>query len=123
MAKFINFISDDRQTLKEKDIDMSITLIMVLLIISVSSLIGQVAPPPDLDRYINQVRGTFDVPGISLAVVKDGQVVLAAGYGYKDQEKKDPVDDRTLFGIASNTKAFTEAGAKVAFDFMFTSDR
>jgi CubicO group peptidase (beta-lactamase class C family) len=45
---------------------------------------------------------------IAVAIVKDGKVVLAKGYGVKSitQEK---VDANTLFGIASNSKAFTSA--------------
>jgi CubicO group peptidase (beta-lactamase class C family) len=50
---------------------------------------------------------TFEVPGMGIAVVKDGQVVLAKGYGVRKLGEKTPVDARTLFGIASNTKAFT----------------
>ena len=50
---------------------------------------------------------TFEVPGISLAVVKDDRVVVAKGYGVRRLGEPAPVDARTLFGIASNTKAFT----------------
>jgi CubicO group peptidase (beta-lactamase class C family) len=49
----------------------------------------------------------FEVPGVSLAIVKDGRVVLARGYGVKTLGEQHPVDAQTLFGIASNTKAFT----------------
>ena len=50
---------------------------------------------------------TFAVPGLAVAVVKDGQVVLAKGYGVRKLGEPAPVDAQTLFGIASNTKAFT----------------
>jgi CubicO group peptidase (beta-lactamase class C family) len=50
---------------------------------------------------------TFEVPGMAIAVVKDGQVVLAKGYGVRKLGEPAPVDAKTLFGIASNTKAFT----------------
>lgn len=50
---------------------------------------------------------TFDVPGIALAIVTDDAVVLAKGYGVGKLGDATPVDARTLFGIASNTKAFT----------------
>src|SRR5512137_2178381 len=63
--------------------------------------------PADLDAYIARVMKTFDVPGMAVAVVKDGQVVLAKGYGVRKLGEKALVDARTLFGIASNTKAFT----------------
>ena len=49
----------------------------------------------------------FDVPGIGLTIVKDGQVVVARGFGVKKLGEGAPVDGKTLFGIASNTKIFT----------------
>lgn len=63
--------------------------------------------PRDLDAYIARVMKDFEVPGIALAVVKDGKVLLARGYGVRTLGNPTPVDERTLFGIASNTKAFT----------------
>jgi CubicO group peptidase (beta-lactamase class C family) len=50
---------------------------------------------------------TFEVPGVAVAIVKDGRVVLAQGFGVRTMGKPDRVDEGTLFGIASNTKAFT----------------
>jgi len=64
-------------------------------------------PPPDLDAYVARVLKTFDVPGVGLAIVKDGAVVAARGYGVRRLGDPTPVDARTLFGIASNTKLFT----------------
>lgn len=63
--------------------------------------------PPDFDAYVARVLDTFDVPGVSVAIVKDGKVLLAKGFGVKDLDTGEPVDGHTLFGIASNTKAFT----------------
>src|SRR6186713_1927671 len=54
--------------------------------------------PADLDTYIAGVLRTFDVPGVSVAIVKDGKVVLAKGYGVRKQGDAAAVDDRTLFG-------------------------
>jgi len=65
------------------------------------------SPPPDIDRYVQQVMEAFTVPGIGLAIVKDGRLVLAKGYGVRKLGEPAPVDAETLFGIASNTKAFT----------------
>src|SRR5258705_5446178 len=65
------------------------------------------ALPRDLDAYVARVMMEFEVPGIALAIVKDGRVLLAKGYGVRKLGDPTPVDDRTLFGIASNTKAFT----------------
>ena len=62
-----------------------------------------------VDAVVARTLKAFDVPGIAVAVVKDGQVVLAKGYGVRSLATKEPVDANTLFGIASNTKAFTTA--------------
>ncbi len=64
-------------------------------------------PPPDLDAFVERVMRQFEVPGLALAIVKDGRVVLARGYGVRRLGDRTPVDELTLFGIASNTKAFT----------------
>lgn len=63
--------------------------------------------PPDLDEYIFKVLKVFEVPGVSVSIVKDGNVILAKGYGIKKTGETDPVDEHTLFSIASNSKAFT----------------
>jgi CubicO group peptidase (beta-lactamase class C family) len=65
------------------------------------------AQPADLDEWVARAMRTFEVPGIGLAVVKDDRVVTAKGYGVRKLGDPAPVDARTLFGIASNTKAFT----------------
>jgi len=65
------------------------------------------APPPGFDAYVASVMKQFEVPGMGIAIVKDGQVILAKGYGVKRLGSPDPVDANTRFGIASNTKAFT----------------
>ena len=74
------------------------------------------AVPPGLagfDAYVDNVRATFDVPGIAVAIVKGDQVVLERGYGIADRERGTQVDAHTLFAIASNTKAFTAASLQI----------
>ena len=65
------------------------------------------SPPPDIDAYVGRVMKVFEVPGIALAVVKDGRVVLARGFGVKKLGSGEKTDAQTLFAIASNTKLFT----------------
>lgn len=60
-----------------------------------------------LDRKINRALQTFNIPGVSISVVKDGKVILVKGYGVKEMGKVAPVDSTTSFGIASNSKSFT----------------
>jgi CubicO group peptidase (beta-lactamase class C family) len=72
------------------------------------------APPlAGLDAYVARTLKEFGVPGMAVAVVKDGQVVLAKGYGVRRAGEPAPVDADTLFGIASNTKAFTCAALSI----------
>lgn len=70
----------------------------------------------DLDDYILQAMKTFNVPGVGVAVVKDGAVVFAKGYGVRKLGESTPVDAHTLFGIGSNTKAFTTASLGILVD-------
>ena len=63
--------------------------------------------PADLDAHVQAVMKAFDVPGLALAIVKDDAVVVAKGYGVRRMGEPSPVDGKTLFGIASNTKVFT----------------
>ncbi|MGI9040859.1 MAG: serine hydrolase [Gemmatimonadales bacterium] len=67
----------------------------------------QPTPPSGFDAHVARVMKTFDVPGMSVAIVKDGKVVLAKGYGVRALGGSARVDARTRFGIASNTKIFT----------------
>ena len=70
---------------------------------------AQSAPPTDLDSYAARALKTFEVPGLSVAIVKDGKLVLAKGYGVRKLGGSAAVDENTLMGIGSNTKAFTSA--------------
>ena len=75
--------------------------------LAISALSAAPAPPPDLDSWVARAMRTFDVPGIGLAVVKDDAIVVSKGYGVRKLGDPGAVDAHTLFGIASNTKAFT----------------
>ncbi len=74
------------------------------------------APVADLDSYVAAAMRTFEVPGLAVAVVKNGEVVLTKGYGVRRMGEPAPVDAHTLFGIASNTKAFTAAALGILVD-------
>jgi CubicO group peptidase (beta-lactamase class C family) len=77
------------------------------------------APAVDLaalDRDIAKARDDWQVPGLAVAIVKDGAVALAKGYGVRTLGKPEPVDEHTLFAIASNSKAFTSAALAILAD-------
>lgn len=63
----------------------------------------------DLEEVINTSMARFDVPGMAVAVVQDDKVVFAKGFGTSNLNTNAKVNKDTLFGIASNTKAFTSA--------------
>ncbi len=60
-----------------------------------------------LDNYIKTSMSDWQIPGMSVAIVKDGKIIFIKGYGVKESEKNEAVDENTLFMIGSNTKAFT----------------
>ena len=74
------------------------------------------AKPQDIDQLAARIQQTFSVPGMSVAIVKDGQVLFAKGYGVRAVGKPEKVDADTLFGIGSNTKAFTVAALSMLVD-------
>lgn len=92
---------------------MSRLLILALLLVAVPP--GRQAPS-DLDTWVQRTMTAFEVPGLSLAIVKDGQVVVAKGYGVRKLGDPARVDARTLFGIASNTKVFTATALGILVD-------
>ena len=60
-----------------------------------------------IDAYVNRALTNWRIPGAAVCIVKDGKVILMKGYGVKELGLNNKVDDRTLFMIGSNTKAFT----------------
>ncbi len=67
------------------------------------------APLSGLNAYVRRAMKLWKVPGLAVAVVKDGKVVLARGYGVREIGKPGRVNADTLFTIGSNSKAFTVA--------------
>jgi CubicO group peptidase (beta-lactamase class C family) len=65
--------------------------------------------PADLSTYVAEAMKAFSVPGLALAIVKDGKIIVAKGYGVRKLGDATAVDEHTMFGIGSNTKAFTTA--------------
>jgi CubicO group peptidase (beta-lactamase class C family) len=85
-----------------------------LFLLVAVTLFGQA--PPLLDEWAERARKQFDVPGIAIGIVKDGNLIAAKGFGVRKLGNPAPVDAHTLFGIASNTKAFTAAALAILHD-------
>jgi CubicO group peptidase (beta-lactamase class C family) len=69
-----------------------------------------------IDSTVARAMKAFQVPGIAVAIVKDGKLVYARGYGVRELGKSGRVDADTLFQIGSNTKAFTAAALALLVD-------
>jgi CubicO group peptidase (beta-lactamase class C family) len=106
---------------------MKTLLACLLICLSIQEMSAQSTEPAfirdSLDAYVQKGLKDWNLPGLSVVVVKDGQVVVMKGYGVRDILSKKPVDENTLFMIASNTKLFTgsslallEAEGKISLD-------
>ncbi len=62
-----------------------------------------------IDSIVQKTMKTFDVPGMAVAVLKDGKIYHKNTYGVRSLKTNAEVNENTLFGVASNTKAFTTA--------------
>ena len=90
----------------------ALTMCAVSISVAVLSVSRSLAAP-DLgaaDALMLHLMPTYNVPGAALALVKDGNIVLTKGYGYRDLEINAPVTTETLFNIGSISKSFTALG-------------
>jgi len=69
-----------------------------------------------IDSVAEKARSAFNVPGIAVAVIKDGKIIHSKGYGVRSLNSGLPVDEYTIFGIASNSKAFTTFALGILVD-------
>ena len=72
-------------------------------------LAGQTVDHNQLDAYFTKMVRDWNLPGASIGVVKDGELVFTGNYGTKKMGTDQPPDEHTLYAIASNSKAFTSA--------------
>jgi CubicO group peptidase (beta-lactamase class C family) len=94
---------------------VTVTFLCLFSLLSLNT-IAQVITAAQIDAVVERTMTTFDVPGMAVAVVKDGQVVHAKGYGVRSLNTRQNVDENTRFGIASNSKAFTAAALGILMD-------
>ena len=72
--------------------------------------------PPALDAWIEAARLEWKAPGVSVTIVKDGKLFVAKGYGVRELGKPEPVDENTMWDIASLAKSFTTAAIATLVD-------
>lgn len=91
-------------------------LFLTMLLLTYLPGISQPITPTQIDSLTERVMKTFKVPGIAVAIVKDGKVIYSKGHGVRSLKNGGKVDENTLFGIASNSKAFTSATLAMLVD-------
>lgn len=83
-------------------------------LVAISSLVAvrgapaqQADPYPGFNAYVAKAMKTWNVPGLSIAIVRNDSVVYARGFGVLGARSSTAVNERTLFEIGSSSKAFT----------------
>jgi CubicO group peptidase (beta-lactamase class C family) len=89
---------------------------LVLFVLLAVQVVAAQAPGAEFDEYVNKALKDWGVPGVAIAIVKDDRVVLAKGFGVRELNKPEPVDENTLFAIGSLSKAFTSASIAMLVD-------
>jgi CubicO group peptidase (beta-lactamase class C family) len=87
--------------------------------LAVAPVAGADLQSPDLEalaRTLDAARLTLDVPGMGVAIVHDGEVVFARGFGERTLGGGEDVDEHTIFAIGSSSKAFTAAAVAMLVD-------
>jgi CubicO group peptidase (beta-lactamase class C family) len=88
----------------------------LLIALALAPAVAHAAPPPDFDARVEALRQEVGVPGIGVAIVEQGQTVLAKGYGVKRLGSADPVTPHTIFPTGSTGKAVTVAALATLVD-------
>jgi CubicO group peptidase (beta-lactamase class C family) len=90
---------------------MKKSLLFIVAAFQIINVIAQTQPisAKQIDSLTALVLKTFNVPGIAVGVVKNGKLIHAKGYGVSNLNTGKKVDENTLFGVASNSKAMTAA--------------
>jgi len=89
-------------------------LAAILMLVPAAS--ADAAPPAGFEQRVEHLRRQFGVPGVSIAIVEDGKVTLAHGWGVRDITTNQPVDADTIFFTGSTGKAFTNAALATLVD-------
>lgn len=92
-----------------KTLSIQFLALLLISLFGFSNLGAQTLSSPQIDSLVQKTMKTFNVPGMAVAVLKDGKIYHKNTYGVRSQKTNAEVNENTLFGVASNTKAFTTA--------------
>ncbi|MFN2398509.1 MAG: serine hydrolase [Gemmatimonadaceae bacterium] len=72
--------------------------------------------PAELDAYIAKAVKDWEIPGLSIAIVRNDSVIVVKEYGVREMGKPGKVDEHTVFDAASLTKSFTATAIAMLVD-------
>lgn len=84
--------------------------LFIILVTSTNLLSSQ---DVDWNALIETWRKEYHVPGMSVGIINNGEIILSEGFGVLEEGKKQKVDEHSLFSIASNTKAFISSAIAI----------
>lgn len=89
-----------------------IIVVKILLILFLIHIDSQAQEIPiltndSLDKYVEQAMTGWQIPGVAVCIVKDGNILFQKAYGVRNWTTKNKVDEQTAFPLASVTKTFT----------------
>jgi len=82
-------------------------LVLLIQLCSITSTTAQNLSNNEIDKYIKDVQQQYNIPGLALAVIKDGKLIHRVNYGLANVEMGVPVTDKTLFPLFSTTKVMS----------------
>jgi CubicO group peptidase (beta-lactamase class C family) len=91
-------------------------LVASLLFLAPASVSAQPSQLAGIEAYIERGMADWRIPGLAVAVVRGDEVLYARGFGVRELGADAPVDEHTLFGVASTTKAMTAAALGLLID-------
>src|SRR5690242_2174924 len=95
----------------------SLSPVWLLVTVASSALHAQTREPyPGLEQYVRKALAEWKVPGAAIAIVRNDSVIYAQGFGVRELGRPERVDAKTIFGIGSNSKAFTAAALEMLVD-------
>ncbi|MDO1502017.1 serine hydrolase [Winogradskyella maritima] len=80
---------------------------LTLCLFAFSLVLNAQIDDAQLDKLIQETLTTFDIPGISVGILKDGEIIYSEGHGVRSLETQKDMNPNTLVGVASNSKGFT----------------
>ena len=105
-----------KSMIKRMSNNYSQTLFVIFTLITGSLQVSADSQSKAIQKLVDKTMSTFQVPGVAIGIIKEGEIVLAKGYGTADLATGNAVNQDTIFKIASNSKAFTAASLAILVD-------